>query len=978
MKQQYAFNSIALFYFLFFCFFTSSILASNPNLTFQENKGQVADQYSHPRHDILFSGQSADLVYHFKQDGISYQLLKVDSWKKSETRVKFAIPKKVFTEQEPDQISVYRIDIDWLGCNANAQIDKGEALQDYDNYYSEVCPNGALNVKRYTSLNYRHLYNGIDLKWYNHNGQLKYDYVVAAGADFSVIKWRIIGANNISLNQDGQLIIETPIGQIVEDKPVLLQDGKRITAAWKINGSEISFEIKNIDAAKAFTIDPLVRLWGTYYGGTLSDESFYTCVDYSSNVYISGLSRSPSTLNIATIGAHQTVFAGAGAGNFKGDAFVAKFNANGQRLWGTYYGGNGSDFANTCLADANGDVYFVGGTTSTASNVIGTPGCFQANMGGGSGIGDALIVKLNSSGTRIWATYYGDISDDWAIGACVDQTGNLYVTGGTWLDTTSTVFATSGAHKATHSSGTMNVDAYLVKFSTNGSRLWSTYYGTVEHDNGISCAVDLLGNVYMAAETSSSITAIMTTPGAHQVQFGGGSSAWSDALLIKFSNSGNRLWATYYGGANNDYPLSVKTDKFNNVYISGVTASTQGTIIASNNAFQTLYGGGNNDAFLAKFNQNGQRLFGTYYGGAGDEDASCFVDSYDQVYIAGNTSSSNGTTIASSCAYQSIYGGGSTDAYLVKLDNSGQRIWGTYYGGIGNETGGEPSADMSSNVYLQGSVNAPTGSLVIASANAQQSSFGGGIDDAFLVKFDHCSPQAPAAISNSIACKGQPAILNGSQQCGLQWFADSLLTNLLFSGGSYTTSSLLQDTSFWLRDVSCGQASAPGKIKLTIIPSPSINISASSNTICYGETLTLTVSGASTYTWLTVNSNQTSVVITATNSMVHGVDGTAANGCKASKTINIIVDMCLGLQSNGSALKQILNVYPNPSTESFTLSSDQFTAIRIYNELGQFIKDVDLNMDNQFQMNLFLPKKGLYFVTAKQNDSIITRKLLIQ
>ncbi|HRP61331.1 MAG TPA: hypothetical protein PK833_13750, partial [Vicingus sp.] len=62
---------------------------------------------------------------------------------------------------------------------------KGEALQGYNNYYLASCPDGALNVKSYQNITYQNIYDGIDLKWYSKAGELKYDYLLAPGADYT-------------------------------------------------------------------------------------------------------------------------------------------------------------------------------------------------------------------------------------------------------------------------------------------------------------------------------------------------------------------------------------------------------------------------------------------------------------------------------------------------------------------------------------------------------------------------------------------------------------------------------------------------------------------------------------------------------------------------------------------------------------------------------------------------------------------------
>src|ERR1035437_4250556 len=149
---------------LFIGFFNSGyFFAGNPikepssqQITFKENKGQVSDQFYKPRPDILFSGTDGKLVFHLKNNGISYQLSRVDD-------PSLALPKGESTspmpfgkgERVPEQITTYRLDVDWLNANTNATITKGETIEGYDNYYLESCPNGAIGVKSYKQITYQ-------------------------------------------------------------------------------------------------------------------------------------------------------------------------------------------------------------------------------------------------------------------------------------------------------------------------------------------------------------------------------------------------------------------------------------------------------------------------------------------------------------------------------------------------------------------------------------------------------------------------------------------------------------------------------------------------------------------------------------------------------------------------------------------------------------------------------------------------------
>jgi hypothetical protein len=678
------------------------------NLSFTENKGQISDQNYNPRPDVLFSGAAKGLQFHIRKEGVSYQTYRVDSWKPQDEILSEGMTEEGNTDSVPDQMTIYRTDINWLGFNKDYSIENGEANAGFNNYYLPSCPDGAINVKSYVDVTFRNLYAGIDVKWYEKNGELEYDFIIAPNADYTKISWEIFGADKISIGAKGQLIIETPLGIIEEQAPIAYQGDEQIEATWNIDGNKISFRLGSYNKNEILIIDPIVRHWGTYYGGIGSELGNSCATDTNGNVYLAGITK--SSTRIVTTGAHQTSFAG------DWDAFLVKFNSSGVRQWGTYYGGAADDRGSSCAIDDSGNVYLAGRTESTTG--IATTGAHQTSF---AGDWDAFLVKFNSSGVRQWGTYYGGTANDQSLSCATDVTGNVYITGQT---NSTTGIATSGAHQTTYGGG--NYDACLVKFNSSGVRQWGTYYGGTADDGGSSCTADTNGNVYLAGGTQST-TGIATT-GAHQTTYGG---AFVDAFLVKFNSSGVRQWGTYYGGTANDHSLSCATDASGNVYITGQTNSTTG--IATSGAHQTSFGGRDHKAFLAKFDSSGVRQWGTYYGGtAVDVGSSCATDTNGNEYLAGFTRSTTG--IATTGAHQTTYGGGNYDVFLVKFTSSGARQWGTYYGGTDYEVTWSCATDASGNVYLAGVTSSTTG---IATTGAHQSTLYG-YTDAFLVKFGDC------------------------------------------------------------------------------------------------------------------------------------------------------------------------------------------------------------------------------------------------
>ena len=415
--------------YVLFCAFTVSALKAdkiavnsfNKNeskeVSFIQNKGQVSDQNNNPRPDVLFSGNAGKMVFHIRNNGFSYQLNKIESWKEADNNP--ATANDEVKKMIPDKTSLYRIDAFWKNCNSNLQTLTDVALPGFNNYYLPVCPDGVTDVKSYTGFTLKNLYNNINIHYYSKDGSLKHDYIVAAGADYKQIQIEIKGAD-ISLEKDGSLILKTSYGNVQECAPIVFQEGKKIKATWVVNKNVVSFNIPSYDNTKELIIDPLARLWGSYYGGSAVDYGYGCSVDGNDNSYHSGYTNTSFGTALATVGSHQSFFGGSSY-----DAYLVKFNSAGVRQWGTYYGGSGLDYGQWCTTDASGNAFLSGYTQSTSN--ISTAGCHQFTFGGSSY--DGFLVKFNTNGIRQWGTYYGGTMVDYGQRCAADPAGNVYFTG---------------------------------------------------------------------------------------------------------------------------------------------------------------------------------------------------------------------------------------------------------------------------------------------------------------------------------------------------------------------------------------------------------------------------------------------------------------------------------------------------------------------------------------------------------------------
>jgi hypothetical protein len=208
--------------------------------------------------------------------------------------------------------------------------------------------------------------------------------------------------------------------------------------------------------------------------------------------------KTKSTSGIATPGAYQTTFGGGAA-----DAFVAKFDASGNLIWGSYLGGPKEEYAYAVSVDHNGNIYIGGKTGSTTD--IATADGYQPVFGGGNN--DGFVAKFSPSGTLRWCTYFGGTNGEWVLALANDAQGNVYFGGYTG---SKKGIATDGAQQAAYAGG---MDCYLGKLDSKGNLLWSTYFGGGGEDRPHDIQVDHAGNVIFSGTTPALVYQRRSLPG---------------------------------------------------------------------------------------------------------------------------------------------------------------------------------------------------------------------------------------------------------------------------------------------------------------------------------------------------------------------------------------------------------------------------------------------------------------------------------
>jgi len=558
---------------------------------------------------------------------------------------------------------------------------------------------------------YQSLYKDIDLKVYGIEKQIEYDWLVKPGGDPNNIRFRYQNVKDTRINDKGDLVIETRLGELIHKRPVSYQvtAGKRVAVNVdfkKLSTNDYGFRVGSYDTARELIIDPVILVYSTYLGGSGDDFGIGLAVDSSGCAYVTGDTYST---DFPTKNAYQNTFGGGGK-----DGYVTKFSASGDSLvYSTYFGGSASEDPEGIQLDSSGRAYIVG---LTASTDFPTQSAYQNTYGGGSN--DVFVTILSASGTSlVYSTYLGGSGDDHGYAIALDSSKNIYITGRTG----STNFPTVNAYRDTFTgSGQNEYDAFVTKIASSGSSLvYSTYLGGSGKETGYGIAVNG-SNAYVTGLTTSTNFSLKNE---YQGSYGGGN---LDGFVTKLSSAGNSLiYSTYLGGSGNDSAWGIAVDSSGSAYVTGDTYSTD---FPTWHAYQYTHGGGGRDAFLTKFSTSGTTLvYSTYLGGT-ESDAAAHValNSSGCAFITGYTSSSDFPTKR---AYQTTYNG-DLDVMTAMFTPDGSSLdFSSFLGGSDLDTARAIALDNSGNIYLAGY----TESTDFPTENAYQDS-GKGSKDAFVVK----------------------------------------------------------------------------------------------------------------------------------------------------------------------------------------------------------------------------------------------------
>ena len=480
------------------------------------------------------------------------------------------------------------------------------------------------------------------------------------------------------------------------------------------------------------------------------------------------------------------------------DPFLTKYNADGTKAWTKLLGGSGWEGASALTTGLDGSIYVSG---QAYSNLDG-----QLNRGDG----DIFLTKFTADGTKAWTKLLGTVGQDYASALTTGQDGSIYVSGRT----------TGALDGQTYSGG--SYDAFLTKYSTDGTKAWTKLLGTSGTDYATALTTGLDGSIYVSG----------TTYGGLDGQTNRGS---GETFLAKYSADGTKIWTKLLGTSGDDSPYALTTGLDGSIYVCGATTGALDG--------QT-YSGGSYDAFLTKYSADGTKVWTKLLGTSGEEQATALTTGLDgSIYVGGYT---NGVLDGQAKT-------GDMDVFLTKYSADGTKVWTKLLGTSGTDASTALTTGLDGSIYLSGWTMGALGGQTYS-----------GSQDAFLTKY-----QEVAATSTYALSAGSSSYNEGSTA------TFTLRTTNVTSGTSvpYTLSGISAS------DVSGGSLSGNAVVNSSGIAT--ISVTLLSDSLTEGsETLTVSAGGASAST--VVNDTSVSALddypwSTGTNGILN-TSGTTLNG----------------------------------------------------------------------------------------------------
>ncbi len=688
---------------LIICLFVFPLFIKAQYLEFIENKGQYDNA-------VKYNAQLFNGAFFLHNNGYTILQHNMDDVNALSDK---AHDKETNNRNNTVVVHSHAITMKFIGANATNMVQE-QILPTYNNYFiGNDASKHATHCKISNAVLAKNVYPNIDVRYFTSGNTLKYDLMVQPGANLNTVKWQYEGAEDITINKKGVLIIKTSIGDIQEYIPEAYYidetgNKKNVSCKFQINNKIVSFSIGKYDTKKALTIDP-VLVFGTYTGSSVDNWGFTATYGPGGEGYGGGIAFG-SGFPVSS-GAFQTAYGGGDGfgGNGNGfDAVVIKYSPNGvNRLFATYLGGRSDEQPHSLIADNTGLV-IAGRTASTnfpTTSTSGSGGGWDIFLTKLSSAGDAIIGSIKIGGSGADGQNIGDdvrslfrnYADDARSEVIIDRQGNVVLSS----CTRSNDFpVTAGALQATNAG---QQDAVFIKANNNLSNIiYATYFGGSGDDAAYVVTQATNDDYYFAGGTNSSNLPSIASD-AYQTTFQGGN---CDGFITLVNTSGTAITRTSYFGTSGDEQIyGIQLDRDGDLYFGGTTTGNWPVVNAA-------YSNSGAKQFITKIqNTLTSFIYSTIFGSSSAlpniTPTAFLVDNCENVYFSGwggtlsrNTSGTSGMPITSDALRGSTDG---NDFYFFVLEKDAARqLYGSYFGVRGKRNhvdGGTSRFDRTGTIY---------------------------------------------------------------------------------------------------------------------------------------------------------------------------------------------------------------------------------------------------------------------------------------
>ena len=682
---------------------------------FYENRGQLR------RDDILFFTRG-DLRVGFLRDGMVIAM--------------------------KDSNGVYSFEMRFRGSNDITPIGKEQKETDY-NYFIGDRSRWRSGLRSFESILYRDIYDGIDIKYYMKEGNLKYDIILDPGADPSSLVMDYSGIDTLECVEEDSILISTPAGDILDSGLIAFQEDKMVDIGYRLEVYSVSFHLGDYDTDQTLIIDPLLK-YSTYLGGDYGyDEPAGPIQSFGDSLIVIGTTNSVDFPT--TPGSYDRSCDGV-------DMYVVSMSKDLSKMnWGTCFGGNNYEYGSDLVVDDSGDVFITGGTFSedlpTTKGVINETGQLRTVMsewGWPMEQYDIFLAKLTQSGSVLeFSTYIcGNMTEEYPK-IELDSNGYIYLSG----ETSSENFYSRNAYQENLSGYS---DLFMMKIKPDASDyIYSTYLGGGDYDNLYD--MDLDDNDLPTVTGTTTSQDFPTTEGAFNTSSGNRLMGF----VARFKSTGSDLdFSTTLWEESNPMDISVEND---GIYLTGSTYSS--SIPLTKDAYDKTLDGWE-DAFIAVLKDDGSDLsYCSYLGGEG-QDTGYMIrrNGTGHILLTGYTYSSDFPTTPD--AYSNTEKGFG-DVFLTILAPERDKLsYSSVFGGSESDYCYALLHEKSNEIYVQGGTYSKDYPVTENAFDKIQTGLSSFIS---LFKLDSYRPEPPINLSlvagdSNITISWKPPLWDGNEE----------------------------------------------------------------------------------------------------------------------------------------------------------------------------------------------------------------------